>query len=308
METQGFGNGSYSAIAFAGMMGELSSGFTVGTGFDWAPSIPASSTRTVVLNPGVGYACGIRAATVEETTISGFAANAGVTDRYDVVVASWNWALGDVEFKILQGGSTPAAVNDGASINSAQLNKIPGVRYDGAVLMVRVRPGVTTFVNADITDLRVWRTSRGRITANVLFREYRDDYMNLSPVDPFIPLSPNGGWLNITGHALKLYHTSHGTIRGAGWFRNGGPFRVGDNPNIPQTPLTIPSDVRQGFLRPATQQEFKMSNSHASYPITCAILPSGQIRMDKDNTGISYPANTAFFIDDLEYHPSYVGG
>jgi hypothetical protein len=185
----------------------------------------------------------------------------------------------------------------------------PGQALSQATLLdlrVRIGPALLIPVGAPLplSSPLGTRVRQGRI-------EYQRvlDQSSLAVWAPFAGSEPtltslpiNGGWLTVNGHTPRCYLTGYGTARAVGWFRNGGPFRVGDNPTVPQTPVTFPA----GF-RPVVQQEIKLTNSYASDPITCAILPSGQLRMDKDNSGRTYPADTAFFLDDVEFHLTYTG-
>lgn len=158
METHGFSASSYDAPSFATMMGAANPGFVVASSTAWQPTAKAASTRTISIAPGAGVACGILGQTGAVADIGPFDANGGASNRFDTVVARYDWAIRDVVFTVLKNSPVTNTTN---TLNSAMINRIPGVMYDGIVAIVRVRPGVTQFNADDVTDTRTVSSQDG---------------------------------------------------------------------------------------------------------------------------------------------------
>lgn len=176
METHGFGESSYDAASFAKMMGAANPDFMAAGPTDWQPFPLANSTRVAFLEAGKGVACGVLGSNPNSTLLS-FAANSGSVNRFDYIIARFNWATGDVVLMVLPGGTTPPPVNTTQSVNSAQVNRIPGVMFDGIIAQVRVRPGVTQFNADDVVDKRVWQIPHG----NGMVASWRQGATNVAP-------------------------------------------------------------------------------------------------------------------------------
>lgn len=124
----------------------------------WQPSPVSNVDRTVRVAAG-GATVG-NGAVFDFTTGAGdtvlFEANSTNAVRYDLLVARWDWNTKTRTFVALRGSTVPPLVNLTTSPVTAQVNRIPGVLYDGAVALVLVRPNVAAFSPDDITDLRLW--------------------------------------------------------------------------------------------------------------------------------------------------------
>jgi len=130
--------------------------FKVKSSADWALTASSSVDRTVTVAAGTGVACGVIDITTAVETLT-FAANGGGTDRFDAVVASFDWSNGSVAFRIVQGtGVIPTVVRTGTTVDTAKINWLPGTRYDAVLGVIRVRPGVTILAPADLYDCRPW--------------------------------------------------------------------------------------------------------------------------------------------------------
>lgn len=130
--------------------------FRVGTSTDWQPTANAGVNRTVNIAPGAGAACGVYDSTTATDSVA-FAANTGGADRFDAVVARFDWSTMAVSFQVIQGTtSLPAVVKTGTVVDNTKINWLPGLRYDAVLAVVRARPGVAILAPADLYDVRLW--------------------------------------------------------------------------------------------------------------------------------------------------------
>lgn len=130
--------------------------FRVNSSSDWTPTASGSVNRTVSIAAGMAAACGVLDVTTAADTVA-FAANAGGSDRFDAVVASFDWSTGVVSFRVVQGTTVPpVVVRTGTTVDLAKINWLPGFRYDAVLAIVRARPGVTLLAPSDLFDCRLW--------------------------------------------------------------------------------------------------------------------------------------------------------
>jgi len=130
--------------------------FKVASSTDWTPSASGSVNRTVNIAAGAGLACGVYDSTTASDSVV-FAANGGGTDRFDVVVATFDWAVPSVSFRVIQGTTAlPTIVKTGTTVDATKINWLPGLRYDAVIAVIRARPGVTLLAPADLYDCRPW--------------------------------------------------------------------------------------------------------------------------------------------------------
>lgn len=130
--------------------------FRVVAATDWAISASGSSQRTINIAAGMASACGVVDITTQADSLV-VAANSSGADRYDAIVATFNWANGTTSFRVVQGtSSAPAIVNSGTAVNQAKINWLPGLQYDAVLAIVWVRPNVGIIAPTDVYDLRVW--------------------------------------------------------------------------------------------------------------------------------------------------------
>lgn len=123
---------------------------------DWAPTASASVNRTVNIAAGTAAACGVLDITTAVDSVA-FATNTGGTDRFDAVVATFDWAALTVTFRVVQGTSVPpAVVRTGTTVDATKINWLPGTRYDAVIAIIRVRPSVALLAPADLYDCRPW--------------------------------------------------------------------------------------------------------------------------------------------------------
>lgn len=130
--------------------------FKVNSSADWAVTADGAVNRTVNVAAGSAAACGVLDVTIASDAVA-FAANAGTTDRFDALVASFNWADGSVAFRIVEGTTVPPViVRTGTTVDLTKINWLPGTRYDAVLGIIRARPGVTLLAPADLYDCRPW--------------------------------------------------------------------------------------------------------------------------------------------------------
>lgn len=135
--------------------------FRVASSTDWALSVSGAVNRTVGISAGMAVACGVLDSTGAADAVA-FAANGGGSDRYDALLATWDWTTHTVAFRALQGTTAPPLINSSlVSIDNTKVNRIPGVQYDAVLGVVKVRPGVGLFTSGDLTDCRVWAGYEG---------------------------------------------------------------------------------------------------------------------------------------------------
>jgi len=129
--------------------------FRVSTSGSWTPTA-STGTRAVNIAAGTAVACGVLDDTTAAEALT-FAANSSGADRFDAVVASFDWSSMTVSFGIIQGTSVPPAVlNSGTTVDTTKINWLPGWRYDAVLAIIRVRSGVTVLAPADLYDCRPW--------------------------------------------------------------------------------------------------------------------------------------------------------
>lgn len=149
--------GTVDQIAEARRLGLSGGGrFKVAGQGDWALSANSGTNRTVTIATGMAQACGVLDTTTAADTVS-FAANGGGTDRYDAIVATFDWSNMTISFRVIAGTTVPPViVNTGTTVDPLKINWLPGTRYDAVLGVVRARPGVTILAPADLYDCRVW--------------------------------------------------------------------------------------------------------------------------------------------------------
>lgn len=144
--------------------------FRVNSSTDWALT-PTGATRTVSIAAGAALACGVYDATTAADTVT-FAANGGGSDRFDAIVATFDWSALTISFRVIQGTTVPPAiVKTGSTVDVTKINWLPGLRYDAVLGIIRARPGVTTLAPADLYDCRTWGSWN---LLNVISALYRD--------------------------------------------------------------------------------------------------------------------------------------
>src|SRR5512144_1199660 len=121
--------GTVDEIAEAKRFATLAPRFRTASVNDWALSVSDSVNRTIRISPGNAAACGVLDSTGSEDTVA-FAANNGGSDRFDALLATFDWAAHEgraahsVTFRALQGTTSPPAVNASAvSIDASKINR-----------------------------------------------------------------------------------------------------------------------------------------------------------------------------------------
>lgn len=146
--------------------------FTVGNSGDWKPSINTGANRTMNIASGIGQAYGVYDRTDTTETIT-FAANVTGTDRYDALVARFNWTTKTRTFVVIPGTSSPPGVNSTQTLDVSQINRIPGVRYDALIAIVRIPNGRTIFQPGDLySDMRTWGGATGPMVSSAISATY----------------------------------------------------------------------------------------------------------------------------------------
>ena len=148
----GFGTNSWDETTWAAAMAAALPRFRVADDAAWKPSV-TSADRTVAIAAGGAWGCGVWDRT-DATETKPFAANTSGADRYDLLVARYNWATDTRTFEIVTGTTVPPLVNATSIVDSAKVNRIPGTRYEGIIAVLRVRPGVGAFASTDLFDVR----------------------------------------------------------------------------------------------------------------------------------------------------------
>lgn len=124
------------------------SGFTCASG---------GATRAVTVTAGEAVAAGVLAESDSTVTVN-HDANAGSTNRTDLVVLQYDWT-NDV---------TSVTIVKGAGTSTPALTQTPGTLWQIGLAKVTVRPGVTTIAGADIVAVkplpRIPRLFTGSIT------------------------------------------------------------------------------------------------------------------------------------------------
>lgn len=203
--------------------------FRVASSADWAITANSGATRTVNIAAGAGEACGVYDSTTAADTVT-FAANTGGTDRFDAVVASFDWTAMTVTFRVVQGTSVlPVVVRTGSTVDTTKINWLPGLRYDAVLGVIRARPGVTTLAPADLYDSRPYG-AWSALTAATLTQS--GTVIDLD-VGQRVRDFSNGNIWEWTGTALRLC-----------------PLLVNTVDPIAQSGFTTPGVAGQGIIGP----------------------------------------------------------
>lgn len=143
----------------------------------WAISASSSSNRTINIAAGAAAACGVYDSTTAADAVT-VAVNSSGSDRFDAIVATWDWNLGQVSFRVVQGtSSTPAfQPQNSTTVDATKINRSPGLQYDAVLAIVRVRASVTIIAPADVYDCRLYGPWRSMVIAN-------STYLNMAHVD-----------------------------------------------------------------------------------------------------------------------------
>lgn len=174
----GMGLNSWFDVPWAQAHGIANVRFLVKDAASWAPSINTGTARTIDVAVGSAWACGVFDATDAVESVA-FAANATSSNRFDFLVARWDWVTGTTVFDVIQGSASVPEINTTLVVDEAKVNRIPGSLYEGLIAVVRVRPGVGTFQPADlVADLRVWGGKSGPLVTPV------STYLTVLDVDP----------------------------------------------------------------------------------------------------------------------------
>lgn len=130
--------------------------FRVAGPTDWLCSASATNNLTVNIAAGAGCACGIYDSTSTADSVL-VAPNNGATNRFDAIVATFDWSARTVTFQVVTGTTAPPpTLASGGIADLSMINYLPGLRYDALLAVVRVRPGVGLLSSGDITDCRLW--------------------------------------------------------------------------------------------------------------------------------------------------------
>lgn len=180
----GFGTNSFFEDTWGKANGIANPRFVVADTAAWRPTVNTGATRTVTVDLGSAWACGVYDETNAVEQIA-FAANSSGSDRIDALVARFDWSTDSVSFQVITGTTSPPVINTSTTMNAAQVNRIPGVRYDALIALVRVPSGSTTFPSSGIvTDLRTWGGSASPLGT------YATSTADLARID-----LPNGAWI-----------------------------------------------------------------------------------------------------------------
>lgn len=168
--------GTVDEVAEARRFGVSGGGrFRVASATDWAITANGSVNRTLNIAAGAASVCGLYDSTTAADTVA-VATNTGSVDRFDAIAAKFDWTTHTVQFAVIQGSSTgPPVVNvSTTTVNNAQINRIPGVRYDALLAVIRVRPSVTIIAPADVYDSRLYGAWSNLQTPNATYRTSMD--------------------------------------------------------------------------------------------------------------------------------------
>jgi hypothetical protein len=153
--------GTVDEIAEAKRFATSTPHFRVASFNDWSLAVSASTNRTIRIGPGLAEACGVGDSTGVEDTVA-FAANGGGSNRLDALVATFDWVGHTVSFGVITGTTAPPLINGSSTtVDLSKINRIPGVRYDALLGIVKVRPGVGLFTSGDLADCRMWAGFEG---------------------------------------------------------------------------------------------------------------------------------------------------
>lgn len=316
----GFGTNSWDESTWAAAQAAQLPRFRVADADAWKPSVTGAD-RTVSIAVGGGWACGVWDPTDAAETKK-FDPNTGSTDRYDLLVARYNWATDTRTFEIITGTTSPPAVNTTQVLDSTKVNRIPGARYDGAIAVLRVRPGVGAFATTDLFDCRVWGGVAGPLRAATAA------YVNLMDGGPGAQLAigarqweqtPAQTWTELTleqalgvnaGWSARANHRPRGQLVGPdqvrllGWFRNNGASTI-DTTQLPVQVVNATS-----LPLPVTDQVMLVPfNASGVFGLVVGtFLATGVLRLDKVLVGpATIPAAADFFLDGLTYDINYTG-
>lgn len=152
--------GSVDQVAWSKLMANAAPRFSVVTDDSWTPTAVTTADRTVRVSAGAALGSGVQDSTDSFEDVQ-FDPNGTSSDRFDLLVATWIWTTsgGSVSFGFIKGTA-------GAGVPTASaLTRTPGVRYDGVIAVVRVRPSVGAFSSADVADARVIGGNAGALVS-----------------------------------------------------------------------------------------------------------------------------------------------
>jgi hypothetical protein len=159
----GFGGARFGETNWARYHAFAGPPFSVADSTDWLPTVNTGTARTINVAPGRGQACGVYEDTDAQETVA-FAANAGAGTRFDYLVATFNWSTNTRIFRALTGtvGAYPAINTSITTVDSAKVNRVPGVQYDAIIAAVQVPVGRGIFQPGDlVSDMRPWGGASG---------------------------------------------------------------------------------------------------------------------------------------------------
>lgn len=151
------------AKRFAGAMGAP---FVAASATQWAVTAFASANRTVQIASGGAVCCGVRDTTAANATLT-VAVNSSGSTRFDVVVATFNWAAGTpvTSFNVITGTTSGIpTINTGGSVVAGQINRIPGVQYDAVLAVVQVPNAAAVLSSANVLDRRPYGGGGGPLS------------------------------------------------------------------------------------------------------------------------------------------------
>lgn len=164
----GYGGFRWGAVEWSRFNYLTNAPFTVGSATDWRPTINTSVARTINIAPGIGQAYGIFDETTATESVA-FAANTSGTDRWDALVARFNWTTKTRTFEVIQGTTVSPAINTTQTLDINKINRIPGARYDGLIAYLKIPTGRSIFQPQDLySDMRVWGGATGPMVSNAI--------------------------------------------------------------------------------------------------------------------------------------------
>lgn len=120
----------------------------------WAPSTLVGSARTIRIQPGTGYCCGVQAELAgTHDTVAGAVASG---TRWDTLCVRWTWTGGGTVSTVFVQGTATQAVS-GAVVQN------PGTQFDQPIALVQWTAGSDTATQ--IVDLRRWASKRYTATS-----------------------------------------------------------------------------------------------------------------------------------------------
>lgn len=111
---------------------------------------PSYSSGTLSLQPGAALAAGTRLRVSGTTSVTVPAVSSGATTYSVVIRVDWSKGAADAATLVCLPTTT---VNQTATPNTSQINRIPGVMYDALVCLVTRRAGTTS---GTVNDMRAW--------------------------------------------------------------------------------------------------------------------------------------------------------